>query len=179
VNPLKLWLLDADVVIKLLELSVFDKLAKLHQLHIASTVINEVKFYKKDNQKIQVNFRREYVESGRVIEVIASASEMQQVLLKLPPLKRDAIHPGEIESLSILVRDDTLTLCTFDAAAIRAVPFIDASDRVISAERLLQTSGLMLSPGHKLDPRLTEKYFQSNLSIGQQEFIYASKKNNK
>ena len=99
---------------------------------------------------------------------------MQQVLLKLPPVKRDAIHAGEIEALSVLVRDDSLTLCTFDAAAIRAVPFLDASDRVISAERLLKSSGLTLSPGQKLDPRLTEEYFQSNLSIGQKEFIYAS-----
>lgn len=173
-NPLKLWLLDADVIIKLLELNVFDNLAKQHKLHIASTVIDEVKFYKKNNQRIQVDFRKEYVISGRVVEVTASVSDMQQVLLKLPPVKRDAIHAGEIEALSVLVRDDSLTLCTFDAAAIRAVPFLDASDRVISAERLLKSSGLTLSPGQKLDPRLTEEYFQSNLSIGQKEFIYAS-----
>jgi len=166
-----LWLLDADVIIKLLELSVFDSLAKQHKLHVASTVIDEVKFYKKNNQKILVDFRQVYVASGRVVEVTASVSDMQQVLLKLPPIKRDAIHPGEIETLSILVRDDSLILCTFDAAAIRAVPFLDARDRAISAERLLQTSGLTLSPGHKLDPRLSEEYFQSNLSIGQTEFI--------
>lgn len=171
---MKLWLLDADVTIKLLELGVFDNLAKQHQIQVASTVVNEVKFYKKNKQKIQLDFRKEYVEAGKVVEKIASISEMQEVILKLPPVKRDAIHSGEIESLSILIKDETLTLCTFDAAAIRAVPFLDVSDRVISAERLLQMSGLTLSPGHKLDPRLSEEYFQSNLSIGQKEYIYTS-----
>jgi len=33
---LKLWLLDADVVIKFLEIDVFDKLAGLHELHASS-----------------------------------------------------------------------------------------------------------------------------------------------
>lgn len=171
---MKLWLLDADVIIKLLELGVFDNLVKQHQIHVASTVINEVKFFKRDKQKIQLDFRKQYVEAKRVVEVIASISEMQEVMRKLPPVKRNAMHSGEIESLSILAKDETLTLCTFDAAAIRAVPFLDASHRVISAESLLRTSGLTLSPGHKLDPRLSEEYFQSNLSFGQKEYIYAS-----
>ncbi len=42
---MKLWLLDADVVIKFLEIDVFDKLAGLHELHASSSVIDEVKYY--------------------------------------------------------------------------------------------------------------------------------------
>jgi hypothetical protein len=69
---LKLWLLDADVIIKLLELDVLDRLAKQHELHVASTVVDEVKYYRrngeKDGQKIRVDFRQAYITSGRVIE---------------------------------------------------------------------------------------------------------------
>ncbi len=173
---MKLWLLDADVTIKLLELGVFDNLAKQHKIHVASTVVSEVKYYRKSKSKIEVDFRKEYIDSGKVSEITSSVQEMQEVMRRLPALKREAIHAGEIESLAILVQEESLTLCTFDAAAIRVVPFLDASDRVISAERLLQTSGLTLSPGHKLDPRLSEEYFQSNLSIGQEEYIYFSGK---
>ncbi len=171
---MKLWLLDADVTIKLLELGVLDSLAKQHKIHVASTVASEVKYYKKSKQKIEVDFRKEYIDSGKITEITSSIQNMQDVMRRLPALKRDAIHPGEIESLAILLQDESLTLCTFDAAAIRVVPFLDASERVISAERLLQTSGLTLSPGHKRDPRLSEEYFQSNLVIGQKEFIYSS-----
>lgn len=172
---MRLWLLDADVIIKLLELDVFDQLAGKHELHVASTVTNEVKYYRRKGRKISVNFRQTYITSGRVFEVEATVEEMQDVMRRLPPLKQQALHAGEIESLAILVKHGELTLSTFDAAAIRALPFLDASSRAISAERLLQLSGLTLSPSHKLDVRLSEEYFRNNLEHGQREFIQTTR----
>ena len=98
---------------------------------------------------------------------------MQVVLRRLPVLRQQGVHAGEVESLAVLVREEDLTLCTFDAAAIRALPFLDVSDRAVSAERLLRTSGLTLSPGYKLDPRLSEEYFKSNIEQGLREFVYS------
>lgn len=168
---MKLWFLDADVVIKLLEIDVFDRLATMHDLHVASTVVDEVKFYRRGGLKFQVNFRQHYVDSGSVTETTATAEEMQEVLRRLPVLRRQAVHAGEIESLAVLVRREDLTLCTFDAAAIRALPFLDVTERAVSAERLMQTSGLTLSPEYKLDPRLSEEYFRSNIEQGLREFV--------
>jgi len=168
---LKLWLLDADVIIKLLELDVFDRLADRHEVHVASTVVDEVKYYRREGQKVRVDFRRSYVLPGRVTEASASAEQMREVIDRLPVLKQQVIHAGELESLAVLMQREDLTLCTFDAAAIRTLPFLDASGRSVSAERLLLDSGLKLSPGHKLDVRLTEAYFRSNIEIGQLEFI--------
>lgn len=170
---MKLWLLDADVIIKLLEIDVFDKLVAGHELHVASTVVDEVKYYRRGGQKYQVDFRQQYIDSGRVSETTATPEEMQDVLRRLPPLRQQGVHAGEIESLAVLVRQEDLTICTFDAAAIRSLPFLDVTDRAISAERLLRTSGLTLSPGYKLDPRLTDEYFKSNIEAGQQEFVYS------
>lgn len=170
---MKLWLLDADVIIKLLELDVFDKLADKHELHVAATVVDEVKYYRRDGQKVRVDFRSAYVASGRVVEATATVAQMQEVIDRLPLLKQQVIHAGELESLAVLVQREDLTLCTFDAAAIRTLPFLDASDRSVSAERLLQSSGLKLSPGHRLDVRLTEEYFRNNLEHGQLEFIHS------
>jgi hypothetical protein len=84
-----LWLLDADVTIKLLELGVLDSLVKQHKVHVASTVVSEVKYYKKNNQKIQVDFRKVYIGSGKITEITSSAEDMQAVLRRLPALKRD------------------------------------------------------------------------------------------
>jgi hypothetical protein len=174
VNPLRLWLLDADVVIKFLEIDVFDKLVELHELHVASSVIGEVKYYRRSGKRIPVNFRKQYIDSGDVIESTASIEEIQAVLKSLPSLKREAIHAGETESLAILVREKALTLCTFDAAAIRTLPFLEVTERAISAEQLLHLSGLTLASGHKIDVRLSEDYFRSNLAEGKQDFIYFS-----
>lgn len=73
---MKLWLLDADVIIKFLEIDVFDKLAEQHQLYVASIVVGEVKYYRRGARKVSVNFRQQYVDSGRVIETKATAEEM-------------------------------------------------------------------------------------------------------
>jgi hypothetical protein len=173
---LRLWLLDADVIIKFLEIDVFDKLAGLHELHVASSVICEVKYYHRNGKKISVDFRKQYIDAGLVIESTASVDEIQDILKLLPSLKREAIHAGEIESLAILVGEESLTLCTFDAAAIRTLPFLSVTERAISAERLLSASGLTLSSGHKLDVRLSETYFKNNIDIGKKDFIYSIEK---
>lgn len=176
---MRLWLLDADVVIKFLEIDVFDKLAKLHELRVASTVITEVQYYRRNGKKIPVNFRQQYIDTGVIIESTAIIEEIQGVLKCLPPLKREAIHAGEMESLAILVREEALTLCTFDAAAIRTLPFLGMTERAISAEQLLKVSGLTLASGHKIDVRLSESYFRSNLDEGEKDFIYSIGINNK
>jgi len=105
---LRLWLLDADAVIKFLEIDVFDKLVALHVLHAASSVITEIQYYRRNGKKIPVNFRQQYIDTGAVIESTAVIEEIQDVLKCLPPLKRDAIHAGEMESLAILVREEAL-----------------------------------------------------------------------
>jgi hypothetical protein len=58
---LKLWLLDADVIIDLLSLDVFDKLIGHHEIFAASTVIDEVRFFKRRSEKQAVDLRKKYV----------------------------------------------------------------------------------------------------------------------
>ncbi len=176
---MRLWLLDADVVIKFLEIDVLDKLAELHALHAASSVVAEVQYYRRDGKKITINFRQQYIDTGAVIESTADIEEIQTILKCLPPLKRETIHTGEMESLAVLVREESLTLCTFDAAAIRTLPFLGVAERAISAEQLLQVSGLTLASDHKLDFRLSETYFKSKRDEGRKDFIYSIGTSNK
>ena len=44
---MRLWLLDADVIIGLLSLGLFDTLVARHDISVAQSVIDEVKSYKK------------------------------------------------------------------------------------------------------------------------------------
>jgi hypothetical protein len=142
---LKLWLLDADVIIDLLSLDVFDRLANSHEIFAASTVIDEVRFFKRSDGKHSVDLQQQYVSNGRVKELSASPDEIKEVLTKLPAINHENIDPGELESLAILSREEDLIFCSCDAAAIRALPFLDLSDRGISVESLLKSSGLQRS----------------------------------
>jgi len=165
---LKLWLLDADVIIDLLGLNIFDKLIKIHQVLVASTVADEVKHYRREGEKVSVDFRQGYVRPGRLREAGASAEELVEIVRRLPEIKREGLHAGELESIAVLLRDESLTFCTCDAATIRALPLFDLAERGVSTETLLRKSGL-LKPG--LQDRHTDEYFRNNLKIGHQERI--------
>lgn len=136
---------------------------------MASTVIDEVRFFKKSNIKHAVDLRQQYVLVGLIKEFSASAVEIKKILDKLPLINQESIDPGELESLAILGREEGLIFCSCDAAAIRALPFLDLSDRGISVESLLKVSGLQRS---NLKERHTEQYFKNNLAIGQESKIY-------
>jgi hypothetical protein len=47
----KLLLLDADVVIDLHSLGLFEKMSKSYSLYVTQEVLAEAKFYKRQNQK--------------------------------------------------------------------------------------------------------------------------------
>lgn len=169
---MRLWILDADVIIDLLGMDVFDKLAALHEIHAASAVIDEVKHYWQGEIKVLVDFRNKYIQMGLVEELSASADEISNVLSQLPPPKQDALDLGELESLAVLVRDHNLIFCSRDAAAIRAMPFLDVTERGISVESLLSKSGLQR---RDLKDFHTDEYLKNNLSIGQKDKIYSWK----
>ena len=169
---MKLWLLDADIMIDFLSLDVLDALAAHHEVFASSTVIDEVKFFRKGGIKLGVDFRRRYVASNIVKELSATPAETKEILLKLPQIFHDILDAGELESLAILYREKDLIFCSCDAAAIRTLPFLDLSDRGISAESLMKDSGL---PKKGLKPNHTDEYFIGNLRRGQEEKVYSFK----
>jgi len=166
---LKLWLLDADIIIDFLSIDVFEKLVELHKIFVASSVVEEVDYYKKDREKIEIDFRAKFIDSGLVQELSATLSETEQMLSNLPPLLRETLHVGEIESLTVLLKNTDLTFCSCDAAAIRMLPLLNLSENGVSAEKLLEMSGLSKSD---LQAKHTKEYFKTNLEIGQREKIY-------
>ena len=166
---MKLWLLDADVIIDLLSLDVLDNLVNNHKIFAASTVIDEVKYFNRTHMKISVDLRKNYILSGLIHELSASINELEEIISLLPPDICNTIDDGELESLAILTRDESLIFCTCDAAAIRILPLLGISNRGISVENLLQSSGLQKSD---LIDRHTEQYFKNNLDIGKKNKIY-------
>ncbi len=166
---MKLWLLDADVIIDLLGFGLFDTLVERHEIYVASTIISEVKSYKNEGKKHNINFRELYVDSGKIKELSAETTEISKtVLSKMPIIWQQTIHVGEIESLTILVREENLIFCTCDANAISALPFLGVSERCISMERLIQEAGLKKVT---LEDRHTEDYFKKNLEEGKTRWI--------
>jgi len=163
---LELWILDADIVIDLLELGIFDKLVEKHEIFTSSIVATvEIKYFYKNGVKTSIDFQSEYVKKGKVKIKEATLDEISNIKLLLPDLHRESIDLGELESMAILIKDTSLSFCCCDAAAIRALPFLNCSERALSLESLLKTSGLSASK-KTLKDRHTDKYFSNNLNIG-------------
>ena len=160
------------IIIDFLSHDLLDKLVKLHEIHAASSVIDEVRFFKRGGEKYPISFRENYIQTGLIKECSATADEASHLLSKLPRESPSTLHSGEIESLAILIRESDLVFCTCDAASIRTLPLLDLTERGISAEKLLKQSGLF-KPG--LQDRHTEKYFKTNIAIGQEQKIYKTK----
>jgi hypothetical protein len=167
---LKTWLLDADIVIDLLALDVFDHLVRGHKIFLSTSVIDEITYFKRKGVRHAVDFRGDYVQKGFAAEVSLSKEKIAKLLDFLPKGLRPTIHAGELESLAIMLEKSELIFCSCDAATIRALPILGFSERGVSAEKLLQESGLATSG---LQERHTEKYFRNNLAIGQANKIYS------
>ena len=119
---MKLWLLDADVIIDLLSFERFDTLVTRQKIYAASTVIEEVKSYKKEGQKERINFRQQYIQTNRVYELTAPVEDVNNVLSSMTSLWKQTLHAGELESLALLKRNEELIICSCDAALRESVP---------------------------------------------------------
>ena len=81
---MKLWLLDADVIIDFLSLGLFDKLVKNHDVFAASTVIGEVNSFKRSGERQYIDLRQQYVENDLIKERSSSAEEIKKSSINFP-----------------------------------------------------------------------------------------------
>jgi len=169
---LKICIVDADVIIHLLEENLLYHLAKLGIIQVATTVIGEVDGYTDPISLdwVPVDFRKAFVESGVVTEVSASSDDVAAVLVRMPKMGK-GLDPGETESLAIVLRYEDVLFCSCDVAAIHALPYIDAAERGVSIEGAFRAFGGAIPKGSKLSIKFKEEYFQSNLRTARAKYV--------
>jgi hypothetical protein len=68
----KLLLLDADVIIDLHSLGLFEKMSKSYSLYVTQEVLAEAKFYKRRNQKKPIKLESAFqnsIKQGKVLRI--------------------------------------------------------------------------------------------------------------
>jgi hypothetical protein len=154
----KLLLLDADVVIDLHTLGLFDRISKGYEIHITKTVLHEVLYFKSGGTRTKINIR----DRVTVIENVAVAH--LQTVRKEAKEARLGIDPGEMEAIACLVQEDEgLIFCTCDQAAIKLLAFMNLEERSVSFERTLRSTGYQKK---NLYPRHWEKTFTECIREG-------------
>ena len=106
-------LLDADVVIDLHTLGLFEKVAKSYDLKVTREVLRETKYYLKGNKKIEIDIRK----------MVNTIDDVDVNFLKKVVLEekeaRLRVDQGEATSIAyIFQKVEEITFCTCDRAAI-------------------------------------------------------------
>jgi len=153
----KLLLLDADVIIDLHALDLFEKVSKAYNICLARSVFEEARYYKKGGAKIAID-----IKDVTIIEDVDFET--------LRKVKREAkesrlgIDPGESTSIAYLIQaEEEITFCTCDQAAIKLIAYMGLEQKSISLEKVLRTAGYHEK---RLYPRHLEKTFKVYVKEG-------------
>lgn len=160
---------DADVIIRLHELGVWNKFKKVHNVLICDAVEKETMFYDlPDGSRIYVRFDQDIREGNIHRATPPSTSDLVELHSRLTKMNASGIDPGETELLAVLLADPSITAaCLIDRAAIRAAVLIGLKVRCISVEMALANIRLAT----KMPSDLTEEQFQNHVSRAETERI--------
>lgn len=154
----KLLLLDADVVIDLHTLGLFDRINKGFEIHITKTVLDEASYFKSGGARTKIDIR------NRVTVIENVAVEHLQKVRNEAKEARLGIDPGEMEAIACLMQEDEgLIFCTCDQAAIKLLAFMNLEERSVSFEKALRSTGYQKK---NLYPRHWEKKFTECIREG-------------
>jgi predicted nucleic acid-binding protein len=153
----KLLLLDADVVIDLHSLGLFEKMSKSYDLFVTREVFEEAKYYKKRHQKIPINIKEKVV----IIDDIQV--EFLKEVRKEAREARLAIDTGESTAIAYILQSESdIALCLCDKAAIKLMAYMNLEQNGISMEKALKNAGHHT----KLYPRHLESTYKACINEG-------------
>lgn len=158
-------LLDADVVIRLFELGIWDRLVRAAQVSVARTVLDETMcWYDPDTMARKCIVLQPDIAEGRITVIDCDANEVAPVSAACE--KFSDLHAGELESLAIMCRPGQSALfCTADGGAIRAAVLLDLLERTVSLEELLKQVGLGRDFSGRENQQFSERRFQQSVRL--------------
>jgi hypothetical protein len=172
-------LLDANVIIKLHELKIWDKFFSVNKVHVPSSIIRDRRginepgeahcAFLEKGERIDYDLRSDVAE-GKIIEVHCDPFEIKRVQDKLDSLNGPNIQMGELESITYLVKGEKadIKFCTADKSAIKSLWFLKIEKYAISLETALKKCGLY----RELKDQFSEKRFKSWMREAEIERIY-------
>jgi len=165
----KLLLLDANVVIHLFRLGVWQRVIELCDVHLARTIVeSEAQFYETDDGERQYFDLRPHVNTGEVAVFDVTPSDLAAFRGSFDPSYFEKLDPGETESLAYLLNlKETGWICSADKIVFRVLGNHYSGQYGISLEEVLQAVGL----GRKLPRQFTKTFREEWTRKGSEERI--------
>jgi hypothetical protein len=165
---LKLVMLDANVIIKLHELELWDKLVASIDIHLAQTVIGEAQFWVNSAGERQEIDLRSDIEANRITVFELDAVELASFLARFDPVYKPEIDPGELESIAWMEKSqEDYLFSSADLAVYRVLGLLERGEQGISLEEILQRIGIT----KRLEPRFSKAVRERFTKEGQQDKV--------
>ena len=153
----KLLLLDADVIIDLHILGLFEKIRKAYDICLTRNIFEEARYYKKDGVRRDIDIKDVTIIENIDLESLRKVQrEAKEAML--------AIDPGESTSIAYLDQtEEEITFCSCDQAAIKLISYMELEQKSISLEKALRGAGYHEK---RLYSRHLEKTFKVSVKEG-------------
>ena len=140
----RLLLLDANVVIELFKLGIWEKLIDVCDIHLSKIIVEQEAHFYLDDDKERQNFDlKPYVESGQVTAFEVPISQITSFCSHFDPTYFERLDPGEAESLAYLVNSkETCLISSADSIVFRVLGNLGLGEQGISLQEILQKIGL-------------------------------------
>ena len=155
----KLLLLDADVLIDLHSLDLFEKVCRNYEISITKAVFEEAKYFKKDGARYAIRLPSgiTIIDDIKVESLIEVTKQAKSVMLQ--------IDPGEAASIAYLIEaNEEIKFCTCDKAAITLISYMNLDSKCVSLESALKNVGIKIN----LYPRHLEDNFKRCVKQGKE-----------
>jgi hypothetical protein len=167
----RLVLLDANVVIGLFELKLWDALVARHEVLIAETCVGESLWYEDGEHRIDIDLAP-YIADNRITTVSADLSAVQAFSKRFEPNYLEKLDPGELESLTHLLATENpapptapCQICSGDRIVYRVLGNLGKSELGISLEELMCGMGRTM----KMSWRFTKAFREDATDQGFKE----------
>lgn len=159
----KLLLLDADVLIDLNSLDLFEKICRNYEVCITKTVYDEARYFKKAGARYAIKLpdEVEIIEDINIKSLLKVERNAKGIMLQ--------IDPGEASSIACLMdAENDIFFCTCDKAAITLISYMDLDAKCVSLESALKKIGIKKN----LYPRHLDVNFKKCIKQGKELRIY-------
>jgi hypothetical protein len=164
----KCLLLDANVVIKIFSLGLWNALVKQYELHLSEIVVGESDYYE-DSSGARQNIDLEpFIATGEVQVFSHSSSELERFRSSFDLSYLERLDPGETESLVHLLSEGNkdLRLCSADGIVFRVLGNLGLSDKGVSLEEVLDQFKMQRKLEHHFSRDARQRWAQEGLADG-------------
>lgn len=164
----KLLLLDANVVIYLFEIGLWDQVVERCEVLLSRIVAEgEAQFGKDDDEKVYFDLRP-YIADGRITVIDASVADVKAFRDLFDPVYLPRLDDGESESLAYLIKSpERCLICSGDAIVFRVLALLDRIEQGLSLEEIFGSIGL----GRSMPWEFSKRYREHWTKVGSQHKI--------